>query len=74
MFIILLYTFLVTSFALYKEYNTCLISFSKFLDVLPPAFTCARAIDILWSIYLSVTIFNPFPRVVSYLASDTIEE
>ena len=73
MFIILLYTFLATSFALYKEYNTCRISFSKFLDVLP-AFTCARAVGILWSIYLSVTIFNPFPRVVSYLASDTIEE
>ena len=42
-FIILLYTFLVISFARYKEYMICLISFSKFLDVLP-AFTCARAI------------------------------
>ena len=43
-FIILLYTFLVISFARYKEYMICLISFSKFSVVLP-AFTCARATD-----------------------------
>ena len=42
-FIILMYTFLVISFAQYKEYIICLISISKFSDVLP-AFTCARAI------------------------------
>ena len=42
-FIILLDTFLVTSFYQYKEYIICLISFSKFSDVLP-AFTCARVI------------------------------
>ena len=41
--IILLHTFLVISFAQYKEYIICQISFSKFLDVLP-AFTCVRAI------------------------------
>ena len=40
---LLLYTFLVISFARYKEYMICLISFSKFSDVLP-GFTCARAI------------------------------
>ena len=42
-FIILLYTFLVIFFARYKEHIICLISFSKFSDVLP-VFTCARAI------------------------------
>ena len=42
-FIMLLYTFLVISFARYKEYINCMILFSKFLDVLP-AFTCASAI------------------------------
>ena len=42
-FIILLYTFLVTSFFRYKEYMICLISFSKFSDVLL-AFTCASTI------------------------------
>ena len=38
----------------------CLISFSKFSDVLH-AFTCARAIGNLRSICLGVDIFNPFP-------------
>ena len=42
-FVILLYTFLVISFARYREYIICLISFSKFSDVLP-VFTCAIAI------------------------------
>ena len=42
-FIILLYTFLVNSFARYKKCMICLISFSKFSDVLP-ACTCARPI------------------------------
>ena len=42
-YMILLYTFLVICFAGYKEYIICLISFSKFSDVLP-AFTCARTI------------------------------
>ena len=42
-FIILLYTFLVISFAQYKECIICLISFSKFSDALP-AFTYASAI------------------------------
>ena len=35
--------FLVTSFARYKIYVSCLISVSKFSDLLL-AFTCARAI------------------------------
>ena len=56
-FIILLYTFLVISFAWCEEYMTFLISFSKFSDVLP-AFTCAKAIDNHWSICLGVNIFR----------------
>ena len=40
---ILLYTFLLISFARYKEYIIYLISFGKFTDVVP-AFTCASAI------------------------------
>ena len=43
-FLMSLYTFLVISFARYRECRICLISFSKFSDVLP-AFTCAKAID-----------------------------
>ena len=42
-FIILLHTFIVISFAQYKEYIICLISFSRFPDVLP-AFTCAGVV------------------------------
>ena len=42
-FNILLYTSLVISFARYKEYITCVISFSKCSDMLP-AFTCLSAI------------------------------
>ena len=56
-FIILLYTFLVISFARYKEYMICLISFSKFSDVLID-FTCARAIGNLWSICLGLNILR----------------
>ena len=48
-FIILLHTFLVISFAKYKECTICLISRSKFSNVLS-AFTCVRAIGNLWSI------------------------
>ena len=48
-FIILLYTLLVTSFSLYKEYIICLISFSYFSDVLS-VFSCASAIGNPWSI------------------------
>ena len=72
-FIILLYTFLVISFARYKEYIIYLISFSKFSDVLP-ALTCVRAIDNLWSICLGVNILSPSPWIDLYLTSDTIEE
>ena len=42
-FIILLYIFLVISFAQYKKYMICHISLSTFSDVLP-ACTSARAI------------------------------
>ena len=58
-FSILLYTFLVTSFSLYKKYMICLISIHKFSDVLP-AFTCAWAIGNLWSIFLGLNILRPF--------------
>ena len=54
---ILLHTFLVTFFARYKEYMICLISFTKFSDVIP-AFTCARAIGNLGIICLGVNIFD----------------
>ena len=40
---ILLHTFLVISFNLCKEYIICVISFTKFSDVLPGC-TCARVI------------------------------
>ena len=43
---IFLCTFLVTSFAGFTEYVICLISFSKFSDVLPH-FTCVKA-EIYW--------------------------
>ena len=56
-FIMLLYTFLVISFARYKEHIIFLISFSNFPDVLT-AFTCARAISNLWSICLGVNILR----------------
>ena len=39
----MLYTFLVISFARYKEYIIFLTSLGKFSDMLP-ALTCARAI------------------------------
>ena len=67
---ILLYTFLVVSFAHDKEYMICLISFSKFSDVLP-TFTCTSTIGNLSNICLGVNIFYPSPYFVLYLALDT---
>ena len=75
----LLYTFLVISFARYREYIICLISFSKFSDVLP-AFTCTSDIGNLWSIYLGINILSHVAKskgsssqwIDLYLASDTI--
>ena len=63
-FIILLHTFLVISFAGYREYIVCLISFSKFSDVLP-AVTCERAIGLEVSILSGVAKSEgrPFPCV-----------
>ena len=55
-FIILLCNFLVIYLSPNKEY-ICLISFSKFSNVLP-AFTCASAIGNLWSIWLGVNILS----------------
>ena len=56
-FITLLYTFLVISFARYKEYIFHLILFSKYSDILH-VFTCARAIGNLWSICLGLNILR----------------
>ena len=56
-FIIFLYTFLVISFAQYKEYIFCLVSFSKFSDALP-AFTCSSAVGNLWIICLGLNILR----------------
>ena len=53
----MLYILLVISFARYKKYMICLISFSKFSDVLA-AFASARAIGNLWSICLGVNILS----------------
>ena len=61
-FIILLYTFLVISFAWYKKYMICLILFNMFSDVLP-TFTCASAVGNLWSFCLGVNILRPIPFV-----------
>ena len=44
----------------YKEYIICLISCSKFSDVLP-YFMSARVIGNLWSICLGANISIPFP-------------
>ena len=72
-FIILLHTFLLISFARYREHITCLILVSKFSDVLT-GFTCARAIDNLWSFCLGVNILRPLPYFALYLASDSTRE
>ena len=42
-----------------------------FFELLP-ASTCARAIDILWSICLGVSILSPVPCFVLHIASDII--
>ena len=60
----MLYTFLVISFARYKEFIIFLISLGKFSDVLP-AFTCARAIGNLWHTCLGVNIVSPSSLVPS---------
>ena len=62
-FIILLCIFLVSSFARYKQYIICLISFSNFSDVLS-TFTCR--IGNLWSICLIV-------NALSCLQSETLQ-
>ena len=64
-FIMLLYVFLVISFARYREYIICLISLSKFSDVLP-VFTFSRAIGNLWNICLVLNILRSFPCFASH--------
>ena len=51
------HTFFVISFAQHKEYITCLISFSKFPDVLP-VFTRASATGNYWSICSGLNILR----------------
>ena len=70
-FVILLYSFSVIPFAQYEEYIICLISFSKFSDVLP---TCTSAVGNLLIICLVVNIFSPSPNFTSYLGSDSEKE
>ena len=60
-FIILLYTFLIIYFSWYKENMVCLISFSKFSDVLH-AFTCVSAIGNLWDTCLGINILMHLAR------------
>ena len=69
----LFYTSLVISFDWYKEHTIFLIWFNEFSELLP-AFTCARAIGNLSSIYLRVNIFSPVPLVALSFASDAIEK
>ena len=55
-----MYTLLVISFDWYKEWIICLISWNKFSELLS-AFTCARAMDNLWSNCLGVNILSTIP-------------
>ena len=55
--IMLLYTFLLISFAQYKQYMICLISFRKFSGVLSPS-TSVSAIGSLWAICLELNILK----------------
>ena len=71
-FIILLYTFLVISFAWYEEYNIGRISFDTFSDVLTVC-TCARATGYLLNI--SLGLLNSkilFKRLVCFLSASFI--
>ena len=70
-FIILLQSFLVISFAQYKQYIICPILVNKISDVLH-AFTCVSAIVNLLGIYSGVNILSPFSCFASYLGLDTI--
>ena len=65
-----IYTFFIISFAQYREYIICLVSFSRSSDVLP-AFIYENDIGKFWSICLGVDIFSrvvkskghPFPYI-----------
>ena len=60
MLIKLLQISFVSFFDLYKEYNSCLISFLSFSELFP-AGNWAKVIGNLLSIWLGAKIFNPFP-------------
>ena len=62
---------MLSYFARYKKYMICLISISKFSDVLS-VFNCARAIGNISRIYLGVNILCPFLCFATYLALDTV--
>ena len=71
-FIILLCNFLVIPLSRYKEY-ICLISFSKFSNVLP-AFICTSAIGNLWSIWLGVNILSCIAKSFNFLLLIKVED
>ena len=69
----LLHIFSVISFARYKEYIICLISFTDFSDILS-VFACASVIANLLSIWLGPNILRPLPYFDLYLAPDSKKE
>ena len=69
----LLHIFSVISFARYKEYIICLISFTDFSDILS-VFACASVIGNLLSIWLGPNILKPLPYFDLYLAPDSKKE
>ena len=69
----LLHIFSVISFARYKEYIICLISFTEFSDILP-VFTCASVIGNLLGNWLGPNILRALPYFDLYLAPDSKKE
>ena len=61
--------FFVRVFDLYKEYNSCLISFSRFSELVL-VFNWAKEIGSLLSILLGVNIFSPTPFCFLLLTAD----
>ena len=61
----LLYSYFVSFFDLYKEYNNCLISFLSFSELFP-AFNLAKVIGNLLSIFGLVLVFLGLVLVVVY--------
>ena len=70
-FILLLYTFLVISFARYRFH---LADFQMYYLLLLAQFVFTCAIGSIWSIYLGVNNLSLLPRFALYLALDKNEE